>query len=358
MITTEETLPLTLSYPLERLYPLTDLIFFDIETTGLSPKTSFLYLIGALYCREGVWHLTQWLANKPEEEPDILTAFSHFAKNYKYLIHFNGASFDLPYLQSKYRIHSLDTCLESLQSIDLYRLFRPLKNLLKLMKMNLTALETFLDISRCDKFSGKDLIPIYHEYLLTGNPQLRKLLLLHNHDDLLGTASLLSLLSYTDMKTGLFKVIRTTPEYATDGRFTLACEIALDTPLPKPISQMTENGYVTAHGLTGRILIYGTSGTLKHFFPNYKDYYYLPDEDTALHKSVAFYVAKTHRIQAKKATCYCQKSGHFLPAMETTDAPIFKMDSLDKRTFVECTNDFLADTAALHRYLKEYLQRA
>ena len=33
--------------------------FFDIETTGLSPKNSLIYLIGILYF-DKEWHLKQW----------------------------------------------------------------------------------------------------------------------------------------------------------------------------------------------------------------------------------------------------------------------------------------------------------
>ena len=41
--------------------------------------------------------------------------------------------------------------------------------------------------------------------------------------------------------------------------------------------------------------------TLKYFYDNYKDYFYLPKEDTAIHKSVATYVDKDFRQKAKTA---------------------------------------------------------
>lgn len=43
---------------------------------------------------------------------------------------------------------------------------------------------------------------------------------------------------------------------------------------------------------------------LKYFYSNYHDYYYLPTEDVALHKSVAGFVDKAHRVNATAATCY------------------------------------------------------
>ena len=54
-------------------------------------------------------------------------------------------------------------------------------------------------------------------------------------------------------------------------------------------------------------------GTLKYYYPNYKDYYYLIYEDTAIHKSVGEFVDKDARIKATKETCYTKKDGTFLP---------------------------------------------
>ena len=45
--------------------------FFDIETTGLSPKASSLYLIGMMYFNqeEEHWELCQWFADDYQSEP-------------------------------------------------------------------------------------------------------------------------------------------------------------------------------------------------------------------------------------------------------------------------------------------------
>ena len=51
MITIEKPLSLPDTYPLDRLGPLEKLLFFDIETTGLSGDYSSLYLIGCTVCR-------------------------------------------------------------------------------------------------------------------------------------------------------------------------------------------------------------------------------------------------------------------------------------------------------------------
>ena len=49
MITIKHPVSPDITYPLERIAPLRDLLFFDIETTGFSGDTSQLYLIGCVY---------------------------------------------------------------------------------------------------------------------------------------------------------------------------------------------------------------------------------------------------------------------------------------------------------------------
>ena len=43
---------------------------------------------------------------------------------------------------------------------------------------------------------------------------------------------------------------------------------------------------------------------LKYYFENYKEYYYLPEEDMAIHKSLAIYVDKKFRVKATPTTSY------------------------------------------------------
>ena len=71
-------------------------------------------------------------------------------------------------------------------------------------------------------------------------------------------------------------------------------------------------------------------GTLKYYYPNYKDYYYLIYEDTAIHKSVGEFVDKDARIKATKETCYTKKDGTFLPQPADIWVPEFKTSCKDK----------------------------
>ena len=114
---------------------------------------------------------------------------------------------------------------------------------------------------------------------------------------------------------------------------------------------------MTAHRNSGKIKIEICNQELKFFFQNYKDYYYLPIEDTSIHKSVAFYVDKNFRTKAKAANCYSKKTGAFLPQYETIVTPYFKKDYNDKSTYFEITDEFSNNTNLQLKYIQHLLKR-
>lgn len=342
-------------YPEKTIGPINQVLFFDIETTGFISTKSNLYLIGAAFFRDGSWQLVQWLAERPEEESLLLKTFQEFTAPFSTLVHFNGDTFDLPFLRKKAQAYGLMPYLESIKSVDLLRMLRPAKKLLGLSHMNQTALETFLGISREDHCTGQELISVYQSYTDSPDPALSFLLLLHNHDDVQGMLNLLPMLTYPLLLKGNFTVSGCEPDQEDAHSFSLVFHLLLSYPLPKPFSLKLESGYLHGKDEHARILVCGIKGTLKHFFPNYRDYYYLPVEDTAVHKSVGAYVDREHRIPAKASTCYCKKTGAFLPNPEADPALAFKTDYADIQTYQECTPEFLHDLAALQQYASNFM---
>ena len=92
------------------------------------------------------------------------------------------------------------------------------------------------------------------------------------------------------------------------------------------------------------------TGILKFFYDNYKDYYYLPEEDTAIHKSVASFVDSSHRKKATAKTCYTKRSGTFLPQKDIWFTPVFSFERNARISFFELNDDFLGDHSALLQY--------
>ena len=96
-------------------------------------------------------------------------------------------------------------------------------------------------------------------------------------------------------------------------------------------------------------------GELRHFYPDYKDYHYLPVEDMAVHKSVGAYVAKEARVKATAKTCYTRTSGLFLPQPSLIWQPVFKKEYADKNSYVLYASDLFLDPEAASLYLRQLL---
>lgn len=326
------------------------LLFFDIETTGLSARSSSLYLIGAVCFRDSRWTAVQWFAENTAEEPALLDAFLSFADGFSQIIHFNGDRFDLPYIAEKCRIYRKKNPLGAMVSRDLYRMARPLKTLLGLSSLKQKCLEEYLGLYRDDRFSGGELIPVYESYAASPSEEALETLLLHNYEDLLGLLSILPIFSYLPVIGGSYRVADA--EICADS---VIIRTWLPSILPQPFSYRSELYYLTGSQNRLSIQVKGVRGPLKHFFADFKNYYYLPMEDTAIHKSVAAYVDKEYRKPAKASNCYSKKNGFYLPQLSELFTPIFRKEYGDRITYFPCTDDFLRDRDALQRYAAHFL---
>ncbi|MCI8454908.1 MAG: ribonuclease H-like domain-containing protein [Lachnospiraceae bacterium] len=356
MLTIEKTFPLSCTYPLDRLGDLSALLFFDIETTGFSKDVGIVYLIGCISVQDGQFLFRQWFADTQEAERQILQAFFEFSKNFRVLIHFNGDTFDLPFLKKRAQKHALPCLLDRLKSVDLYRRIRPWKNHLGLTSMKQKALEQFLGIGREDLYSGGQLIAVYQEYIKNKNSYLLKLLLLHNEEDLKGMPGLLPILFYPDFFTQEFRLAAIKKRAGRTPELVISLRGDPATVLPVPLNKSLPSYAIYAEGNTLTLSIRLYEGMLRYYYPNYRDYYYLIYEDMAVHKSVGEYVDKDARIKATKENCYTKKTGVFLPQPSPVFSPAFKNAPADKRCFFEFTPDCLSDGPKLNAYVQAVIK--
>lgn len=360
MKTSLETLEnLTIAYPLETLAPLERILFLDIETTGFTAKASSLYLIGCAYYEDGDWKTIQWMAENPTQEAEILTAFYRFAKLYRLLIHFNGNNFDLPFLQQKCAQLNLNFDFACFEGIDLYRRIAPYKFFLKLPNCKQKTLEQFLGVDRKDVFTGGELIGIYQDYVRDGSEFSEKALFLHNADDLKGMLQTIPMLAYYDIFNTGVKAKKVQANYYQDyqgnRRRELLMTLTLSNPLPIPVTAGANGCHFRGEGTEAMLKVPIYEEELKYFYSNYRDYYYLPTEDVALHKSVATFVDRGHRLQASAANCYTRKYSCYLPQWEILIEPFFKRDYKSKELFFELTDELKKDRAAFTAYANHVL---
>lgn len=381
--------------------PAEQVLFFDIETTGLSASGSYVYLIGAAFLSGGTVFLHQWFMDDVAQEKELIRTFLEFADRYRLLVHYNGTAFDLPFLQKKCQRHCLPDILSGKQSLDIYKKLMPCKPLLGLKDMKQKSLEQKMGLFRDDPFSGGDLIPVYTEFIgryryeqLTGKntrpsdenridfhdtglksmPEspakaLLSVLLLHNREDLTGLLTIAELLELPRVMDGSFSISFPADKTA-DACDTLTfhllpqskafCRIfsaLFQESLCRPVSVIPDGcaaAPLVTLSCTPEALILECpvlSGTLRYFFEDYRSYYYLPVEDCAMHKSVAEFVDKNYRQKATRNNCYQKKTGRFLFQPQECFTPFFKNSYKDSCSCFEYTDAIFTDPAGLKKWL-------
>jgi uncharacterized protein len=370
MLTLQYPVELSLEYPLDKEFDLKRIAFFDIETTGFSADMSYLYLIGCIYYEAPSFQLIQWFAEDIHEEANLISSFFEFLKERDVLIHYNGSGFDIPYLQRKCKTFALNYSFDAVTGIDLYKKILPYKKIFKTNNFKQKTIETFLKIKREDIFDGGDLIQVYQSYLgrkryetlrqkriegvieqSTSEAEiLLRQLLLHNEDDLKGLVRITPILSYVDLFEKPIRILQARVE-----KDILTIHFETSSFLPTRINYSNDIAHLTAYEKTASLSIPVYEGELRHFYDNYKDYYYLPSEDTVVHKSLALFVDKDYREKAKPSNCYTKKQGNFVPQYEPLIAPYFKKSYQDKLTYLEIHTDFLLQEENLENYVTHIL---
>ncbi|MDD7642597.1 MAG: ribonuclease H-like domain-containing protein [bacterium] len=288
-------------------------LFLDIETTGLSRARHQIYLIGmaSLVDRNNIY-VNQLFADCPKEEAIIL---SHFADDLraagiKRIITFNGNSFDLPFLLARAKLHAVSISFEEFELLDIYKEVTRRKSTLQLQNYRQKTVEQFLGIDREDQYSGGELIKVYESYVKHPDETAAHLLKLHNYEDVLGMIDLISVFAYDALFSSPAQVTSATVECYTDVEGNPAEELIAElTPpwtMPGSLSctQPVSGAYLYASGDHVRLRVPLYQGMARLYYLDYKNYYYLPAEDMAIHKSVATYVDKAHREKATPETCY------------------------------------------------------
>ena len=343
-----------IQFPLEKYAPLNQILFLDIETTGLSPTSSQLYLIGTAYYQEGTWCIEQWMAQKEIEERDLLLKLSEVLPQYNTILHFNGNRFDIPYLTEKAKTLFVDLSFDDYQGIDIYKRLVPLKNLLALPDCRQKTIEQYLGIDRLDKYSGGELIHIYKTYLSAPSDSALELLIQHNRDDMKGMLDIVPALAYSELCAAEPSVTRVemlkSKTVEQKEVYELLMTLKLPVSLPKKFFTHFDGNFLTAEGNKATLKVPVYEEELKLFYSNYTDYYYIPCMDAAYHKSVASHADPSIRKQATPETCYTRKDSLFLKQYDLIVEPFFKKSYKDKETYFEITDEIKTNRKLFSMY--------
>lgn len=358
MITRQKQLHLD-AYLIELIKDQTDMndcFLVDIETTGFSAELSKIYLIGCIYSDGNDFHLIQWLCEKNEDEYELLYKFSHWIRRFKSAVHYNGTSFDFPFIKKRLHKYNISSRISDLIEIDLYTHIRPFQRHFNLGNLKLKTVENFFGYNRIDTFDGGTLINIYLDFIKKPTTEIEVTLLLHNEEDLLGLFQ--SLKAYERIhfiKLAQAKQISILNLTAHKGQDTLKLSMPYPTLFNAQLSLGSYILEVETNSIT--LIIPILENTLNYYYPNYKDYFFLPMESQVIHKSVAQFVEKEHKTKATKENCYIKKRGTFIPLINNfnTTYYTFKNHYKDQQHFLELTDQLLLNQEFLSQLMLEAL---
>jgi len=177
------------------------LAFLDAETTGLAGGTgTYAFLLGVATFAPGddpaggpaAWQLVveQGMMRTYAEERALLWWLRQRIEACDGLVTFNGASFDVPLLETRFLMHRMRAALDQLPHLDLLpvarRLWKPM-----LQSCALQHLERHvLGIGRDDDVESFLIPAIFHQYLRDGDGRYLRRVFNHNLSDLLAMVAL------------------------------------------------------------------------------------------------------------------------------------------------------------------------
>jgi hypothetical protein len=171
-------------------------VYVDTETTGLSGGTgTYAFLVGVGVHEGDAFVVDQVVLPGPEHERGYLAALQERLAGAAAVVSYNGASFDLPLLRTRFALHGLDDPLTGVPHLDLLPLARRLWRE-RLPDCRLGTIEEHVLGARR---SGRDVpgaeVPArYRAFLRSRDALPLRGVMEHNRDDVVALSALRSLL--------------------------------------------------------------------------------------------------------------------------------------------------------------------
>jgi uncharacterized protein YprB with RNaseH-like and TPR domain len=164
-------------------------VYIDTETTGLSGGSGTLaFLVGVAEVDDGAIELTQFLLTRFAAETALLAAFAQTLSTRDRLVSYNGKSYDLPLLLTRFRMQSLTPPFDALPHLDL---LHPVRRLFGRHwdDCRLTSLERhLLGFSRVDDLPGSEAPMAWFDYVRAGQGGRLVRVVDHNRQDIVSLA--------------------------------------------------------------------------------------------------------------------------------------------------------------------------
>lgn len=173
-------------------------LFLDLETTGLAGGAgTYAFLVGLAWFDGGTFRVQQFFLSSHAAERALLEAVREVAGATATVVTYNGKSFDLPVLETRYVINRMDTPFAGMPHVDM---LHPARRLWRSetaaddergSSCRLTALEESLcGHEREGDVPGFEIPARYFHFVRTGEARQLEAVLEHNRLDLLSLALL------------------------------------------------------------------------------------------------------------------------------------------------------------------------
>ena len=184
------------------------LLFIDLETTGLAGGAgTYAFLVGCAWFDGGSFRVRQYLMSNPMVERSMLAAIAELAAAAGTVVTYNGKTFDLPLIETRYLFHRLETPFAGLPHVDMLHPARRLwrghgalgeeaaaddpATVFGAGGCRLSTLErTLCGFEREGDVPGFEIPNRYFRYVRTGDARPLEGVLEHNRLDLLSLALL------------------------------------------------------------------------------------------------------------------------------------------------------------------------
>ena len=225
---------------------LNEALFLDLETTGVTHSVGTIPIVVGMgwFESDDQFVVEQLVLTDPENEEELLREFLEVLGEFRFLVSFNGKSFDTSVLQNRLIAHRLlstvEASLKLTPHLDLLHIFRSIWGKDVANHKLQTLEQDVLRFERHNDFPGALVPALYSRYLLNEDARFLDPILTHNVWDIVSMAALLSALTEClngnpafrtktrQFNLGLRYLRQGCPQQAFRGLFSLLCE---DTPM-------------------------------------------------------------------------------------------------------------------------------
>ncbi|MBU4445711.1 ribonuclease H-like domain-containing protein [bacterium] len=163
-----------------------ELLFIDTETTGLSGGTGTIaFMIGLGWVENQHFVVHQYFITQLSHEEGMLELIQKVLPNFRFIVSYNGKTFDIPLLNSRFVLNRMSLIFENVPHIDLLHYTRTLWRY-SMENCKLKTVETdLLGLYREDDIPGELIPDVYFDYLRNRRVDRIERIFYHNRFDII-----------------------------------------------------------------------------------------------------------------------------------------------------------------------------